>query len=137
MLLSGRSGTTQNVYTANRRVGYQRGMCRHKAMPIKDPCFLYYPNEFSHAFEKYWGHLNCLDRHPGLAHESEYTRQCMTFFSQGISAMASQGTFELRPSAEAPEKAVPVAEHAAISQLRPIQDGPDCWEERRRCAATG
>jgi hypothetical protein len=34
------------------------------------------------------------------------------------------------------DKAVIVAEHAAISRLLPIQDGPNCWEEHWRCAET-
>jgi hypothetical protein len=49
--------------------------------------------------------------------------------------MASQGTF--RPSAEAEEKDVLVAEQAAISRLRPIQDGLDYWEEHRSSGASG
>jgi hypothetical protein len=51
--------------------------------------------------------------------------------------MAAQGAFELRPSAEAEEEDVLVAEHAAISRLRPIQDGFDYWEEHWSSAATG
>jgi hypothetical protein len=105
-------------------------------MPRQDPGYLYYQNEFCHVFEKYWDFLPCLNQYPDFAAESEYTRRSMMLFSRGMSWMA-HGTFELRPSAEAPDKAVLVAEHAAVSRLRPIQDGPDCWEEHWRCAATG
>jgi hypothetical protein len=49
--------------------------------------------------------------------------------------MADQRTFELRPSAEAKEEDVLTAEQAAVSRLRPIQDGLDYWEEYGRCAA--
>jgi hypothetical protein len=108
-----------------------------KALSQKDPGLLHYPNKFSHVFDKYWDHLSCLDQHPDFASESEYTRHRMTLFSQGISAMASQGTFELRPSAEALLKDVLVTEHSAVSRFRPTQDGPDCWEEHRRHADTG
>jgi hypothetical protein len=86
-------------------------------------------------FEKYGDLLPCLNQHPDFAAESEYTRHCIMLFSQGISWMASHGTFELRPSAEASEKAGLVAEHAAISRLHPIQDVTECWEEHWRCAA--
>jgi hypothetical protein len=50
--------------------------------------------------------------------------------------MASQGTFELRPSAEAKVEDVLVAEHAAVSRFRPTQDGLDYWEEHGSSAVT-
>jgi hypothetical protein len=43
----------------------------------------------------------------------------------------------LHPSAEACDKDVLVAEHAAVSRLRAIQDDLDSWKEHGRCAATG
>jgi hypothetical protein len=70
------------------------------------------------VFEKYWDYLACLGQHPDFANESEYTREGMTLVSQGLSRMASQGTFELRPSSEAKDGDVLVAEHAATSRLR-------------------
>jgi hypothetical protein len=70
-------------------------------------------------------YLACLDQHPDFASESEFTQYCMTLFSRGLSGIASQGTFELRPSSEAKDEDVLVAEHAAITRLRPIQDGLD------------
>jgi hypothetical protein len=98
---------------------------------------LFYPNEFSHVFEKYWDCLACLDQHPDFKNDPEYTQYCMTLFSRGLSGMAAQGTFELRPSTEAKEEDVLVPEHAAVSRLCPIQDGLDYWEERRSSAGTG
>jgi hypothetical protein len=105
-------------------------------MPRQIPGYLYYPNEFSHVFEKYWDQFACLDQRPDFASESEYAQYCMTLFSRGLSGMASQGTFELRASAESKDEDVPVAERAASSRLRPIQDGLDYWEEHGRCAGT-
>jgi hypothetical protein len=43
-------------------------------MPRQDPGYLFYPNEFSHVFEKYWDHLDCLGQHPDFENEPEYTR---------------------------------------------------------------
>jgi hypothetical protein len=49
--------------------------------------------------------------------------------------MATSDAFERGPVADALEKDVLVSEHAAVSRLRPIQDGLDDWEEHGRCAA--
>jgi hypothetical protein len=38
----------------------------------QDPGFLYCPNEFSRAFEKYWDYLASLDQQPDSAKESLY-----------------------------------------------------------------
>jgi hypothetical protein len=51
--------------------------------------------------------------------------------------MAAQGIFERRLSADAMEEDVLIAENAAVSRLRPIQDGLDYWEEYRSRAVTG
>jgi hypothetical protein len=51
-----------------------------KALPRQDPGHLYYPNEVSHVFEKYWDHVACLDRHLDFQKESEVTQFCMTLF---------------------------------------------------------
>jgi hypothetical protein len=51
----------------------------------------------------------------------------MTLFSQGSSGMAEQGILELRPSAEVKEEDVTIAEHAAVSRLRSIQDCLGYW----------
>jgi hypothetical protein len=107
-----------------------------KALPRKDPGHLFCPNDVSDVFEKYWNHLTCLDRHPDFAAESEITQFCMTLFSEGLAKMDAH-FLVLHPSAEAHDKDVLVAEHAAASRLRPIQNGLDCWEEHRSSADTG
>jgi hypothetical protein len=89
-----------------------------------------------HVFKKYWDFLSCLNQHPGFHQKSRYAQYCMNLFSQGLSGMDAQGTFELRPSAEAKEEDVLIPERAAVSRLRPIQDGLDYWEEHGRCAVT-
>jgi hypothetical protein len=76
------------------------------------------------------------NRHLDFANESEYTRYCVSLFSQGLSGMA-EGAFELKPSAEAKEEDFEISEAAATSILRPIQDGPDYCEEHGRSAAIG
>jgi hypothetical protein len=43
--------------------------------------------------------------------------------------------FESRPSADGKQEDVEISEHAAISRLRPIQDGLDYWQEHRSSAA--
>jgi hypothetical protein len=50
----------------------------------------------------------------------------MNSSSEALSKM-DLGAFEPRGCAEAYDKAVQVSEAAAISQLRPIQDGLDFW----------
>jgi hypothetical protein len=60
----------------------------------------------------------------------------MTIFSRVLPRMVAQCTFELRPSAEWKEEDVLVAEHAAVSRLRPIQGSLDYWEEHGRSAPT-
>jgi hypothetical protein len=86
---------------------------------------------------EYWDYLACLDRHPDFKSDSEYAQDCTTLFSRGLCGMAAQGTFELRPSAEAKERDARVAAHPAVSRLLPIQDGLDYWEEHRSSAGTG
>jgi hypothetical protein len=113
------------------------GLPSNREKPCQDPGYLFYPIEYFHVFEKYWDNLACLDQHPDFPNESEYTRYCMTLFAQGLSGIAAQGAFELRPSAEAKEEDVLTSEHAAVSRLRPIQDGLDYWGEYWRSAVTG
>jgi hypothetical protein len=50
----------------------------------------------------------------------------MNRFSEALST-TDLSAFEPRVSAEADDKAVQVSEEAAISRLRPIQDGLDFW----------
>jgi hypothetical protein len=81
---------------------YDKGMDRYirkfgpvrprQARPRVNPGSLYYPNEFSYVFEKYWNHLPCLDPHPDFADESEYAQGCMTLFSQDVSRMPTADT---------------------------------------------
>jgi hypothetical protein len=140
-----------------------------KDKPRTNAGHLFYPDESSNVFEKYWNHLGCLDQPLEFESELEYTRYCMTLFSQGLSGkgacpiryarmygeanhpsgarpskcvisiilsgIASQGSF--RPSAEAEEGDVLIADNATISRLRQVHDGPDCWEEHRSSADTG
>jgi hypothetical protein len=94
-------------------------------------------HEVSDVFEKYWDHLEHLDQDPDFQKESEVTQFRMTLFSEGLSKMAAQVTFELRPSAEARDKDVLAAEHAAISRLRRIQDRLGCWAEHRSSVGAG
>jgi hypothetical protein len=56
---------------------------------------------------------------------------------ESIQITPAQGLFELRPSAEAKEEDMVIAEGAAVSRLRRIKDGPGCWEEHRSSAGTG
>jgi hypothetical protein len=97
---------------------------------------LYYPNKFSHVFEKYWDYLSCLDQHPDFRNESQYTQYHMTLFSGALSSM-NLADFQPPPSAEAKQDDIEIADEAAISRLRPIQDGLDYWQEHRSSAATG
>jgi hypothetical protein len=77
------------------------------------PGFLFYPNEFSHVFEKYWDYIVDLEEHPDF----------MAPFSRGLSGRAAQGTFKLRASTEVREEDILITEHTAVSRLRPIQGG--------------
>jgi hypothetical protein len=72
---------------------------------------LFYPDAYSHVFEKYWNYLPCLDQHPDPGSESQYTQLHMKAFSEALSLMSLKG-FE-------------VSKDAAISRLLSIQDGLD------------
>jgi hypothetical protein len=78
----------------------------------------------SHVFEKYWDYLPCLPNHPDFAKESPFSQEHMTRF---VSSLSEMDLKEFAPlvSAEAIEKNVHTVEDAAISRLRPIQDGLD------------
>jgi lipopolysaccharide biosynthesis protein len=75
----------------------------------------------SHVFEKYWDYLPCLDQYPDFASESQYTQYHMKVFYQVISVMDHP--------AEAKKTDIEISEHAAISRLRPIQDGLYYWQQ--------
>jgi hypothetical protein len=61
----------------------------------------------------------------------------MMLFSQALSGMAYQDSFEPRPAEEALQKDIETSEGAAISRLRQIQDGLDDWKKHRTSADTG
>jgi hypothetical protein len=96
-----------------------------------NPGRLYYPNEFSRVFKKYLDYLPCLDQHPDFKSESKYTQQNMRLVSEALSSMLFDDTFEPRPAAEVKQVDIEISDEAAISRLRPIQDGLDYWQEHR------
>jgi hypothetical protein len=95
------------------------------AMPRKEPGRVFYPNDFFHVVEKYWHYLHCLDQHPDFSNHSDYCQHMMAQFSQAISGVPRLDEFQLKPLAEADEAGTRISEEAAISRLRPIQDGLD------------
>jgi hypothetical protein len=108
-----------------------------KAYPEIDKQLIsvFYPNEQSHVFEKSWDYLPCLDQHPDFASESQYSQYHIKLFSQAVSAMVDLADFEPKPTAEAEQIDMKISEDAAISRLRPIQDGLDYWHEHRSSSA--
>jgi hypothetical protein len=106
-----------------------------KKRPRQYPGQLFYPAEHSHIFEKYWDHLENLEGHPEFSQESEFTQGCMKYFSSALPRL-NVADFTPRVSAEAKQSDLEAAEDAAVSRLRPIQDGPDMWELHRGSAAT-
>jgi hypothetical protein len=107
---------------------------RHN-MPRSELGQLYYPNESSHVFEKYWDFLPNLCDHPDFSNETPYCQELMTRFSAALSTM-NLSEFEPHPAAEAKDTDVKIATEAAISRLLPIQGGDDQWEVHRSSAAT-
>jgi hypothetical protein len=83
---------------------------------------MFYPAEYSHVFEKDWNYLPNLHEHPDFASETSFSQEQMRCVSCGISEM-ELGEFEPLVAAEARHSDVETAEDAAISRLRPIQDG--------------
>jgi hypothetical protein len=72
-------------------------------------------------------------QHPDFANQSPYSQQHISAFSRALSAM-DDDSFTPRPSAEAKQAELEMAEDAALSRVRLIQDGPDFWH--RSSAAT-
>jgi hypothetical protein len=97
-----------------------------KRTPRLVPGQLYHPAEYSHVLEKYWNHLPNLCEHPDFAKEPLFCQGQMDRFSEALSTMDLSG-FAPLVSAGGSDKAVQVTEEAAISRLRPIQDGTDFW----------
>jgi hypothetical protein len=98
------------------------------AKPPQAPRNLFYPNEFSQTMENYWDSLHCLDQHPDFSNQSDYCQRHMSLFSQAISSMPRLDNLEPKPVAEATQADVDISDDAAISRLRPIQDGLDFWQ---------
>jgi hypothetical protein len=103
--------------------------------PRQNPGQLFYPAEYSHGFEKYWDYLDNLEEHPEFDQESEFTRGCMKHFSSALSGL-DLVDFTPRVSAEAKQSDLETVEDAAVSRLRPIQDGTDMWALHRSSAVT-
>jgi hypothetical protein len=103
--------------------------------PRQTPGQLSYPAEQSRVFEKYWNHLENLEEHPVFCHGSEFAQGCMKHFSSAISKL-DLADFTPRVSAEAKDKDAHIAEEAAISRLRQIQDSSDMWALHRSSAGT-
>jgi hypothetical protein len=99
------------------------------------PGRLYYPDEATHIFTKYWNHLADLSSHPDFVKESPICQAEMIRFSEGLSKLR-HGKWAPEPAAEASEKASGIAEDAAISRLRPIADGSNQWEVCRSSTVT-
>jgi hypothetical protein len=60
----------------------------------------------------------------------------MMIFSHALSGMSQEAAFEPRPAAEAKQADIEISDDAAISRLRPIQDGLDYCHEHRSSANT-
>jgi hypothetical protein len=88
------------------------------------------------VFEKYWNYLPDLAQHPDFASESPFCQEQMNRFSSALSTM-DLSEFQPSVAAEAKQSDLETAEDAAISRLRPIQDGLDPWENDRSSGATG
>jgi hypothetical protein len=79
--------------------------------------------------------MSCLDQHPDFSSQSPYPQQHMALFSQAFAAMTLD-EFTPQPAADAKQTDLEISKDAALSRLRPIQDGPDLWQEHRSSAAT-
>jgi hypothetical protein len=100
---------------------------------------LFYAAEYFHVFEKYWDYLPNLEQHPDFESETPFSQDQMKGFSSALSEM-DFSEFMPSISAEAEQSDIETAEEAAISRLRPIQDGLDFWGDwsspaTRSCAA--
>jgi hypothetical protein len=62
-------------------------------------------------------------------------RGCMKHFSMGLSKL-DLTEFTPRVSAEVKQSVLETVQDAAVSRLRPIQDGPDMWALHRSSAVT-
>jgi hypothetical protein len=107
--------------------------------PRRDPGMLFYPPEYSHVFEKYWGVLNDPTQHPDQDMSSN-SRDSMTAMAAALSEMDLSNWIP-QPDSEASEKSQRIARTAALSRRCPIMDAVDYWkspeEQAREEMATG
>jgi hypothetical protein len=103
--------------------------------PAPDSWTVALPAEHSNVFEKYWDHLENHEDHPEFSQESAFTQGYMKHFSSALSKLALTD-FTPRVSAEAKQSDLEIAEDAAVSRLRSMQDGPDMWELHRSSEVT-
>jgi hypothetical protein len=106
-----------------------------KASKRRFPGRLFYPNEATHIFTKYWDHLAEPSSHPDFSSESPICQAEMVRFSEGLRKLR-HSNWVPQPAAEAGEKAIRMAGDAAISRSRPIADGPNQWEIHRSSGGT-
>jgi hypothetical protein len=100
------------------------------------PGRLYYPDQFTHVFQKYWKHLFNLSSHPDFVDKSPICKERMTIFSEAMRKFKRTKNWAPQPCAEAPEKGLRIAQEAAQSRVRPIADGPNQWEVCRSSTVT-
>jgi hypothetical protein len=99
-----------------------------RSKPRRDPGQLFFPDQCSHIFERYWDVLCDPVQHPEFPdfQETDKTISYMQAMTIGISGM-SLGNWVPLPEAQAPEKSIRVAHTAALSRRCPIQDASDYW----------
>jgi hypothetical protein len=112
-------------------VSFQPRLQKPRQFPGKP----YYPDGASHLFEECWQHLDDLGKMPEFSSKSLICQAAMLAFSEGLSHLSCKNWVPL-PTAEAPGKFAKIANDAAISQLRPIADGPNQWDMHRSSAGT-
>jgi hypothetical protein len=108
---------------------------KEKSLKRRFPGKLFYPDEASHIFTKYWDYLTNLPSHPDFASETPICQEPMSKFSKALRKLRHKNWVP-QPAAEAPEESLKIAQDAALSRLRPISDGPDQWERHRQSAVT-
>jgi hypothetical protein len=73
----------------------------------------FFPDAFPHVLEQSWDYVGNLNKFPGFARFSEFCRNMM----EGFRKFATIRRFQS------------YAQSAAISRLRPVQDGLDYWQK--------
>jgi hypothetical protein len=87
-----------------------------RALPKTVRGRVFYPDVFSHVFEKYWDYLPSLNDHPDFASESPYCQEQAIHFSSNLAQM-DLTDFQPSPAAEAKQFDIETVEEAAISRL--------------------